>query len=287
MDLRLQHPRGTGFVDHVDRLVRQLAVVDVFRRQLHGAADGVVGVADLVVLLVGGFQAAQDFHRILDRGFVHVDFLEAPHQSAVFLEIVAELFIGGRADAAQRALGQSRFQQVGGIHRAAGGGAGADDGVDFVDEQDRAGRVLHLGDDRLQPFLEIAAIARAGQQRAHVEREDGAVQQHFRHFAIDDALGQALGDGGFADAGIAHIKRVVLGAAAEDLDRALDLVLAADQRVDFAGLRLFVQVDAVGGERVLAALGGVLLLALGLALGRHRWACAGRICRGIWRCRAR
>jgi hypothetical protein len=47
-------------------------------------------------------------------------------------------------------------------------------------------------------------------------------------------LGQAFGDGGLADAGIADEQRVVLAAAAQDLDRALDLGIAADQRIDLA-----------------------------------------------------
>src|SRR3546814_1426639 len=37
-------------LDDVDRLVRQLAVVDVLGRQLHRRLDGVVGVAELVEL---------------------------------------------------------------------------------------------------------------------------------------------------------------------------------------------------------------------------------------------
>ena len=130
--------------------------------------------------------------------------------------------------------GERRLQQVGRVHRAAAGGAGADHGVDLVDEQDRAAHRLEFGRHRLQPLLEIAAIARAGQQRAHVEREDGGVVQHFRHFALDDAPRQAFGDRGLADAGIADIERVVLGAPAQDLDGALDLGLAADQRIDLA-----------------------------------------------------
>ena len=60
--------------------------------------------------------------------------------------------------------------------------------------------------------------------------------QHLRHVALDDALGQALGDRRLADAGIADIERVVLGAAAQDLDGAVDLGVAADQRIDLAGL---------------------------------------------------
>ena len=63
-----------------------------------------------------------------------------------------------------------------------------------------------------------------------------AILQHFGHLALDDALGEAFGDRRLADAGITDIERVVLGAAAQDLDRAVDLGLAADQRIDLAGL---------------------------------------------------
>ena len=59
-----------------------------------------------------------------------------------------------------------------------------------------------------------------------------ALREHLGHLAPHDAQGQALGDGGLADARVADIERVVLGAAAQDLDGALDLGLAADQRVD-------------------------------------------------------
>ena len=53
-----------GFVDHVDRLVGQLAVVDVARRQFHRRLDGVVGVLDLVEVLEIGLQALHDLDRI-------------------------------------------------------------------------------------------------------------------------------------------------------------------------------------------------------------------------------
>ena len=51
---------------------------------------------------------------------------------------------------------------------------------------------------------------------------------------VDDRLGEALDDRGLADAGLADQHRVVLGAAAEDLDGLLDLVDAADHRVELA-----------------------------------------------------
>ena len=43
--------RCAGLINHVDRLVRQLAVVDVAGRQLHRGLDGVVGVTNLVIVL--------------------------------------------------------------------------------------------------------------------------------------------------------------------------------------------------------------------------------------------
>jgi hypothetical protein len=123
---------------------------------------------------------------------------------------------------------------------------------------------FELAQHRFEALFEIAAVARAGEQRAHVEGVDGGVEQHLRHLALNDAPRQALGDGGLADTGVADVERIVLGAPAQDLDGAIDLGLAADQRIDLAVLRLLVEVDAIGVERVMAAL--LLLLAAAAAL---------------------
>ncbi len=61
-----------------------------------------------------------------------------------------------------------------------------------------------------------------------------AVAKALGDVAADDPLGQALDDGGLADAGLADQDRVVLGAAGEHLDDAADLVVAADHRVELA-----------------------------------------------------
>ena len=180
--------------------------------------------------------------------------------------------------------GKRRLEQVRRIHRAAGGGAGADHGVDLVDEHDRARIGLDLLDHLLEALLEIAAIARAGEQRAHVEREHGRVLQHVRHFAVDDAARQAFGDRGLADAGLADEQRVVLLPAAEHLDGAVDLGVAADQRIDLAVLGLLVEVDAIGLERIALLLR--LVAASWCRLPRRRRA-PGAIPTGpaAWRCR--
>ena len=126
--------------------------------------------------------------------------------------------------------------------------------MDLVDEQDRAGLRFELSQHRLEPLLEIAAIAGAGQERSHVERVDRRVDQHLRHFALHDPAGEPFGDRGLADPRLADIERVVLRPPAQDLDRPLNLGLAPDQRVDLAAFCLLVEIDAVGIERVVAAL---------------------------------
>ena len=270
---RQQHLRGARLVDHVDRLVGQLAVMDVARRQLDRRLDGVVGVFEPVVILEVGLEALHDLDGVRDRRLGDVDLLEAANERAILLEVLAVFLVGGRADAADRAGRQRRLEQVGRIHRAAGGRAGADHRVDLVDEHDGARVRLDLLDDLLQPLLEVAAIAGAGEQRAHVEREDGGVAQDFRHFAVDDAARQTFRDRGLADAGVADEQRVVLLAAAQHLDGAADLRVAADQRIDLAVARLFVEVDAIGLERVallLAALFAVAGFAFGLLVDAAR-----------------
>ena len=214
------------------------------------------------MLLVVQLQTAQDFHRVFDRRLIHVDLLEPANQRPVLFEVVAELLVRGGTDATQVARSQGRFQQVGCIHRAAAGCTRADHRVDLIDEQNSAGLILQLVHHGLQPLLKIAAIAGPGEQRPHVQREDRGLQQHFRHVALDDALGQTFGDRRLAHAGVTHIQRVVLRAAAQDLDRAFNFRVAADQRIDFSRHRLLVQVHAVIGQRVLAAAVWLLLALL-------------------------
>ncbi len=90
-----------------------------------------------------------------------------------------------------------------------------------------------------------------------------AVGEHVRHLALGDQARQALGNRGLADAGFAHVERIVLAAATQDLDGALDLERAADQWIDAAGLRLGIEVGRVALQRTAAS---GLALAFALAL---------------------
>ena len=151
---------------------------------------------DLVALA----QAAQDADRVLDGRLADDHRLEAALERGVLLDVLAVFVECRRADRMQLAARQHRLQHVGRVDRAFGR-AGADDGVQLVDEEDDlALRVDDLLQHRLQPLLELAAILRAGDERAHVEGDDLLVLQAFRHVAAHDALGEALDDGGLADA---------------------------------------------------------------------------------------
>ena len=79
--------------------------------------------------------------------------------------------------------------------------------------------------------------------------------QRLGHLVVDDALREALDDGGLAHAGLADQHRVVLGAPLQDLDRAADLVVAADHRVELAFAGALGEVDRVLLQRLALALG--------------------------------
>ncbi len=254
LTLRQQALACTGLVDHVDGLVRQQAVTDMLDRQVHCRAQSVIGVGDAMVRLVLATQALEDFIGLAHRRLDDVDLLEATGQRTVFLEDAAVFLEGGRADAAQLARGQRRLDQVGRIHGATRRRAGPDDGVDLVDEQHRVGDLLQRSDHALQALLEITAVLGAGNQRAQVQRVDHRIGQYFRHLAVDDALGQAFGNGSLAHAGLAHVQRIVLAAAAQDLDGPFDLVTTTNQRVDTAGLGRLVEVAGELGQGIALAL---------------------------------
>ncbi len=220
--------------------------------------------------LVAVFDPAQDRDGVLDARLADEDHLEAPFERLILLEVLAELVERRRADRAQLAARERRLEDVGGVHRALGR-ARADERVDLVDEEDHlALAVGDLLDDGFEPVLELAAVLRAGDQRAHVEREDPLRLQPFGHVALHDADGEALGDGRLADAGLADEHGVVLRPPRKDLEHAADLLVAPDHGVDFAFAGELVEVAGVAVERFVLRLGVGVGDALAAAHLLHR-----------------
>ena len=236
------HARGR-LVDQVDRLVRQRAVADVARRHLGRGDQRLVGDRQLVVLLIAILDPAQDLDRLFGARLFDHDRLEAPFQRGVALDVLAVVVERRRADRLQFAPRQRGLENVGRVDRALGR-ARADQHVQLVDEQHAVARALDLLDDLLQPLLKLAAVLGARHQRADVEREQALALQRLGHVAAGDVLREPLDDGGLAHARLADQHRVVLGAAREDLDDALNFLFAPNHRVERAVARGGGQVEA-------------------------------------------
>src|SRR3982751_4898169 len=156
------------------------------------------------------------------------------------------------------------LRAVGGAHRPFGA-AGADERVELVDEEDDVLGAAYLVHDGLDALLELAAVLRAGDHHGEVEDDEAAVVEDLGDVVPDDHLGEAFDDGGLADAGFTQQHGVVLLPAAEDLDDAFDLVLAADDGVElaFAGELGEVAAEAVEGGGLGLALVRLFFLAAG------------------------
>ena len=160
---------GTGLVDHVNRFVGQMPVVDVLGAQFGGRLQGSHGVLHAMVLFKARFQALENLNGFLHRGLDHINFLKAPRQGSVFFENAPVFGESGRADALELTRTERRLEQIRRIQRAARGSAGTDQGVDFVNEQDAIRLVFKRLENALETLLEITAVLGACQQGAHVQ----------------------------------------------------------------------------------------------------------------------
>ena len=200
---------SAGLVHEVDGFVGQKAVGDVAIRERHGGDERVILDAHAVVQLEALLNAAQNGQRILDGGLVNDDGLETPLERRILLNVQPILVERGGTDTVQLAAREHGFEQIARVHRTFGL-AGADDGVELVDkEDDPAIGLFHLIEHSLEAFFEFAAVFRAGDERTHVQREDRLVLQALGHVAAEDALREALDDGGLAHAGLADQDGIV------------------------------------------------------------------------------
>ena len=205
--------------------------------------------------LIALLQAAQDGDGVLHRRFTDQNGLETTLQSRVFFNIFTVLVQSRGTDAVQLAPCQHGFQEITRVH-AALGLACADDGVQLVDKEDDAALgAFDLVEYGLQTLLKLAPVLGAGDQRAHVQGEDGLVLQGLGHVAPDDPLSKALGNGGLAYAGLADENRVVFRFTGQNTDDVADLLVPADNRIGLLFPRLFHQVGAVFLQSLVGALG--------------------------------
>jgi len=217
-------------VDEVDGLVGQEPVGDVAAGLVGGRLDRLARVLDVVELLVAILDPEEDLDRLGLRRGIHLDRLEPPFERPVLLDVLPVLGRRRRADAANLATRERRLEDAGSVERAFGRPR-ANQRVQLVDEHDDVrvvGQFLH---DRLEAFLELAAVLRPGDDQREVERQQPLVGEEVRHVAEDDPLRESLDDGRLPDARFADENGVVLGAAAQHLLHPLDLGLAAHEGI--------------------------------------------------------
>ena len=169
--------------------------------------------------LVDLAQAAQDIRGFVRRGWDHLDGLEAPRQRPVALDVAPVLAPSGSANTADQAPREGRLEQAGRIQRP-DRPPGAQQHVQLVNEDDDVPRLDDLGQQALEPLLEIAAILRSGDRAGQIELDNPHPVEGGGRFFGGDATGQPFDKGRFPDAGLSHQHRVVLGTAQQHLCQA-------------------------------------------------------------------
>ena len=251
VDLHAQ-PAGR-LINQVDCFVGQETVGDIALaedgRRHHRAVRNAHTVMHFVALL----ETAQDTDRIFHARLVDKDGLEASFQGGIFLDMFAIFIQRRRANRMQFAACQHGLEHVRGVH-CPFRGAGPNQGMHFVDkENDLAFGAGHFFEHRFQTFLKFAAVFGASDQRTEIQRHQLFIAQTGRYIAIDNALRQPFDNCRLTDTWFTDQHRVVLGAPAQDLDHAPNLLVTANHRVEFAFARFFGQVAAILGQRFVLA----------------------------------
>ena len=169
IDLRPQ--LGSRFIHQVDRLIRQEPVGNIPLAQNRRCHQR--GILDPypVMRFVPLPQSAQNRNRVFHRRLVDEYRLKPAFERGVFLDIFAIFVQRGGPDAMQLTARQHWFQQVARVHGPLGLPC-PHHRVQFVDEQNNLplSRQDFL-EHRLQPLFKFPAKLRAGNQRAHIERD--------------------------------------------------------------------------------------------------------------------
>src|SRR5579862_174359 len=100
--------------------------------------------------------------------------------------------------------------------------------MQLVDEDDGILRLHQLLHDGLESLFELATVLGSGNDERKVESQNALIGEERWNFAVGDTLGQSFDDGRLAYARLANQHRIVLGAAAENLDNAINFAFAPD-----------------------------------------------------------
>ena len=184
-----------------------------------------------MVSLIAILQTFQDLHGLFLRRLSHHNRLEATLQRGILLNVLAVLIDSSCTNHLEITPGQSGLQDVGSVCRTFRS-ASTDNRMQLINEEDDVAVSFYLVNCGLDPLLKVSTILGASHHAGQIQGNQALVFQDLRHLARLDLQGQALCHSGFAHTGFTDEHRVVLGAAAQDLDDTLNFSLAANDRVN-------------------------------------------------------
>ena len=152
-----QFHSSARFVKEIDSLIRKETVRYVPVGEIHRRFDCFVRVIDHVELFITRFHALQDANRFVLAGGANLDSLKAPFKRAVFFDGLAILCRCGGSNTLNFSARECRLQNVCSVKRTFGGSC-ANQGMQFVDEDDGI-RIIHeLLHDGFKALFELATI---------------------------------------------------------------------------------------------------------------------------------
>ena len=159
-----------------------------------------------------------------------IDRLETPLKCSVLLDMFTVLFCRGCADDLDFSTRQRWLKDGRSINRTFCG-AGTNDGMNLVDEEDVILGFLQFSNNLLHAVLKFAAILRASYQACQVKRPNLLSAQNVRNIAGSNELSQALNNGCLTNARVSQDKWVVLLTTRKNLHDTLNLAVTANDGV--------------------------------------------------------
>ena len=126
----------------------------------------------------------------------------------------------------------------------------------LIDKQDGIFFCGQLFDDLFDAFFKFAAVFGACDHAGQVKRDQPLIPQRLGYIAGNDFLRQTLDNSGFAHTRITDQCRIVFGAAGQNLDHALDLLIPSDDRIELAFFGGSGQIAAKLAERIIGCAAG-------------------------------
>ncbi len=252
------HP-GTGFIDNINSLVGQEAIMDIAGGHFDSGFKNLVGEAYLMEVLIVLPHALENLYTFFHSGFINHDGLEPSLQRRILFDMLTVVLQSGGADDLHIPAGQSGLQNIGGVHGSAFGLSGTHNIVHLVNNQYDIMLGLGLVNNSLHTGLKLASELGAGHNACQIQKVDLLIQELGRYLAFHNAESQPLGDGRLAHAGLTQKNGVVFGSAVKNLHNPFNFLVTAYNPINASRLGLFIKV----GPKVIQMLPGRLGRGLG------------------------